>query len=111
MYEQDNWKNRSRGFVQDWAEGEPDDDDETKNNPFPFPQIRDIPDELNNSTDVDTSNQTISISNPMDQNSIDSQNLEDSTVKSTEKKPSVANQKDVARARAILHYRNSLLRE
>ncbi|XP_065902044.1 mucolipin-3-like isoform X2 [Dysidea avara] len=34
-----NWKQHSRGFLRDWAEGEPD-DDPTKNYPFPIPRIR-----------------------------------------------------------------------
>ena len=37
-----NWRNRSRGFLLDWAEGEPD-NDLTKNYPFPVPRIRDLP--------------------------------------------------------------------
>ncbi|XP_065902052.1 mucolipin-3-like [Dysidea avara] len=34
-----NWRQRSRGFLRDWAEGEPD-DDPTKNYPFPIPRVR-----------------------------------------------------------------------
>ena len=36
-----NWRNRSRGFLWDWAEEEQD-DDLTKNYPFPIPRIRDL---------------------------------------------------------------------
>ena len=36
-----NWRKRSRGFLWDWAEGEPE-DDLTKNYPFPVPRIRDL---------------------------------------------------------------------
>ncbi|XP_065902091.1 mucolipin-3-like isoform X2 [Dysidea avara] len=35
----DNWRQRSRGFLRDWAEGEPD-DDPTHSYPFPVPPIR-----------------------------------------------------------------------
>ena len=42
---QKDWRNRSRGFLLDWAEAEPD-DDLTKNYPFPVPRIRDLPDEF-----------------------------------------------------------------
>ena len=41
----DNWRERSRGFLWDWAEGEPE-DDLTKNYPFPVPRIRDLSGEL-----------------------------------------------------------------
>ena len=44
-----NWRNRSRGFLLDWAEGEPD-NDLTKNYPFPVPRIRDLSSEF--STDL-----------------------------------------------------------
>ena len=36
---QSNWRQRSKGFLLDWAEGEPD-DDPTKNYPFPIPRVR-----------------------------------------------------------------------
>jgi len=75
-YEQDNWKKRSRGFVQDWAEGEPD-DDPTKNYPFPVPRIREVPDELCNSTDADDPNPAIVVSNTTDQSSNVSEILDD----------------------------------
>ena len=39
------WRKRSRGFLWDWAEGEPD-DELTKNYPFPVPRIRDLSSEL-----------------------------------------------------------------
>jgi len=173
--------------VQDWAEGEPDHDDPTKNYPFPIPRIREIPYEFYNCTNVDASNLTISMSNPLDQNSNGLQNLEDATpdvvvsndnnkvqmnssnpflsphnsgslpanchfpvhisqpnqrhalsqirhptndatcmhcgsrlvqssksssdIKSTARQPSDDNQKDVARARSIIQYRNSILQE
>ena len=172
--------------MQDWAEGEPD-HDPTRNYPFPIPRIREIPYEFYNCTNVDTSNLTISVSNPLDQNSNGLQNLEDATpdvvasndndeaqkssshpylsphnsgslpanfhfpahtsqsnqwhalsqirhptdnatcrycgsrlgqpfkshsdIKSTARKPSDANQKDVARARSIIQYRNSMFLE
>ena len=38
MLLQDNWKERSRGFLWDWADGEPD-MDLTKSYPFPVPRI------------------------------------------------------------------------
>ena len=40
-----NWRDRSRGFLLDWAEDEPD-NDLTKNYPFPVPRIRDLPSEF-----------------------------------------------------------------
>ena len=39
MFYQDNWRKRSRGFLRDWAEDEPE-DDPSKNYPFPVPTIR-----------------------------------------------------------------------
>ena len=39
LFLQSNWRQRSRGFLRDWAEGEPD-DDPTKNYPFPIPRVR-----------------------------------------------------------------------
>ena len=39
------WRNRSRGFLWDWAE-EQEEDDLTKNYPFPVPRIRDLSGEL-----------------------------------------------------------------
>lgn len=40
-----NWRNRSRGFLWDWAE-EQEEDDLTKNYPFPVPRIRDLSGEV-----------------------------------------------------------------
>ena len=39
IFYQDNWRKRSRGFLRDWAEDEPE-DDPSKNYPFPVPTIR-----------------------------------------------------------------------
>ncbi|XP_065903014.1 mucolipin-3-like [Dysidea avara] len=72
----DNWKKRSRGFVQDWAEGEPD-DDLTKNYPFPVPRIREILNEFDSFKHGDESDRNIVTPSPTDQNSIVSQNNED----------------------------------
>jgi len=41
---QDDWRNRSRGFLRDWAEGEPD-DDPTQSYPFPIPPLRKLVDD------------------------------------------------------------------
>ena len=38
---QEHWRDRSRGFLWDWADREQD-DDPTKNYPFPVPRIRNI---------------------------------------------------------------------
>jgi len=66
---QSNWKKRSRGFVQDWAEEEPD-NDLTKNYPFPIPRIREIPDEFDSFINDDESNQTKAMPIPTDENNI-----------------------------------------
>ena len=45
IYFKNNWRNRSRGFLLDWVEGEPD-NDLRKNYPFPVPRIRNLPSEF-----------------------------------------------------------------
>ena len=50
---QDNWRKRSRGFLRDWAEDEPE-DDPSKNYPFPVPTIR-----KSNSTPCDVTDEII----------------------------------------------------
>jgi len=47
---QDNWRQRSRGFLRDWAEDEPE-DDPSKNYPFPVPPLRTNATMINNYED------------------------------------------------------------
>jgi len=71
---QSNWKQRSKGFLQDWAEGEPD-DDPTKNYPFPIPRVRKPvpvttvldPVRINNSGDSSLMS-SVRIDNPVENN-------------------------------------------
>ena len=60
---QENWKQYSRGFLRDWAEGERD-DDPTKSYPFPVPPVRDLTSNVNS---VQTDEKSTLAVNPADQ--------------------------------------------